>query len=144
MARISPKNKVKLPKAALRAAGLRAGEKIVIEPVGGGELRLRSASPKGKRSVAATNGTDPVAAQEELQTPVADAEPSEAPVAAVEPPEPAAETPADEPVQAAEAEPPEAEPVATPPASKRRFGGMPPADPGEPYLKTLRRRRSAS
>jgi AbrB family looped-hinge helix DNA binding protein len=41
MPRISSKNQVTIPVAALAEAGLRAGDEVVVEPVEGGELRVR-------------------------------------------------------------------------------------------------------
>ena len=41
MPRISTKNQVTLPVAALEEAGLHAGEQVTVEPAGDGELRLR-------------------------------------------------------------------------------------------------------
>ncbi len=41
MPRISSKNQVTIPVSALEEAGLRAGERVTIEPAGDGELRLR-------------------------------------------------------------------------------------------------------
>lgn len=43
MPRISSKNQVTVPVAALLEAGLRAGDRVVVEPVGEGELRIRRA-----------------------------------------------------------------------------------------------------
>jgi AbrB family looped-hinge helix DNA binding protein len=40
MARVSSKNQVTLPVEAMRAAGLRAGDEIVVRPVGNGEIVL--------------------------------------------------------------------------------------------------------
>jgi bifunctional DNA-binding transcriptional regulator/antitoxin component of YhaV-PrlF toxin-antitoxin module len=39
--RISGKNQITIPVSALSEAGLRAGDGVVIEPVGDGELRVR-------------------------------------------------------------------------------------------------------
>jgi len=41
MARISTKNQITIPVAALEEVGLRAGEQVTIEPSGDGELRVR-------------------------------------------------------------------------------------------------------
>ncbi len=41
MPRISGKNQITLPVTAMSEAGLRAGDGVVIEPVGDGELRVR-------------------------------------------------------------------------------------------------------
>ena len=44
MAKISAKNQVTIPVAALQEAGLHAGEAVTVEPVGDGELRVRRAA----------------------------------------------------------------------------------------------------
>lgn len=44
MPRISSKNQVTVPVAALARVGLRAGDDIVVEPFGDGELLLRRAT----------------------------------------------------------------------------------------------------
>ena len=44
MARISTKNQITIPAAALEETGLRAGERVTIEPAGVGELRVRRAT----------------------------------------------------------------------------------------------------
>ena len=44
MPRISPKNQVTRPVAALKEAGLHAGEQVSVEPTGDGELRVRRAT----------------------------------------------------------------------------------------------------
>lgn len=41
MARISAKNQVTIPVAALVEVGLHAGDRVTIEPAGDGELRVR-------------------------------------------------------------------------------------------------------
>lgn len=41
MPRISGKNQITLPVTAMSEVGLRAGDGVVIEPVGDGELRVR-------------------------------------------------------------------------------------------------------
>lgn len=41
MSKISTKNQVTIPAAALEEAGLRAGDQVVVEAVGEGELRVR-------------------------------------------------------------------------------------------------------
>jgi AbrB family looped-hinge helix DNA binding protein len=41
--RISSKNQVTVPVAALAEAGLKSGDRVVVEPVGDGELRVRRA-----------------------------------------------------------------------------------------------------
>lgn len=44
MARISSKNQVTVPVSALTEAGLRSGDRVIVEPVGDGELRVRRAT----------------------------------------------------------------------------------------------------
>ena len=41
--RVSSKNQVTLPVSALTEAGLRAGDEVVIESIGDGEIRVRRA-----------------------------------------------------------------------------------------------------
>jgi AbrB family looped-hinge helix DNA binding protein len=41
MARISTKNQITIPVAALDEVGLHAGERVTVEPAGDGELRIR-------------------------------------------------------------------------------------------------------
>ena len=41
MPRISAKNQVTVPRSAMHESGLRAGDRVVVESVGEGELRLR-------------------------------------------------------------------------------------------------------
>ena len=44
MARISTKNQITIPVAALEEVGLHAGEQVTVEPAGDGELRIRRTS----------------------------------------------------------------------------------------------------
>lgn len=44
MPRVSSKNQITLPVSALREAGLRRGDDVVVEPLGDGELRVRRAT----------------------------------------------------------------------------------------------------
>jgi antitoxin component of MazEF toxin-antitoxin module len=59
MARISAKNQVTLPVAALEEAGLHAGERVSVEPAGDGELRLRRATLAFEDAFGALTGTFP-------------------------------------------------------------------------------------
>jgi len=43
MSRISSKNQLTVPVSALTEAGLGAGDQVIVEPVGDGELRVRRA-----------------------------------------------------------------------------------------------------
>jgi AbrB family looped-hinge helix DNA binding protein len=44
MARISNKNQITIPVAALDEVGLHAGERVTVEPAGDGELAIRRAT----------------------------------------------------------------------------------------------------
>jgi AbrB family looped-hinge helix DNA binding protein len=44
MPRISAKNQITIPVAALEEVGLHAGERVMVEPAGDGELRVRRAA----------------------------------------------------------------------------------------------------
>lgn len=55
--RISSKNQVTVPVAALARVGLRAGDDVVVEPVGDGELLLRRATLDFESAFGALTGT---------------------------------------------------------------------------------------
>ncbi len=59
MARISTKNQITVPVAALQEAGLHAGERVTIEPAGDGELRIRRARTSFEDAFGALSGTYP-------------------------------------------------------------------------------------
>ncbi|MGH3601502.1 MAG: AbrB/MazE/SpoVT family DNA-binding domain-containing protein [Pseudonocardiaceae bacterium] len=59
MARISTKNQITLPVAALAEAGLHAGEAVTVEPTGDGELRVRRASMTFESALGALTGAYP-------------------------------------------------------------------------------------
>ena len=59
MPRISAKNQVTLPVAALEEAGLHAGEQVRVEPAGDGELRLRRATLALEDAFGVLTGTYP-------------------------------------------------------------------------------------
>ncbi len=59
MPRISAKNQVTLPVAALEEVGLRAGELITVEAVGDGELRIRRGAVSFEDAFGALTGTYP-------------------------------------------------------------------------------------
>ncbi len=59
MPRISPKNQVTIPVAALREAGLRAGEQVVVEALADGELRIRRGMLTFDQAFGALTGTYP-------------------------------------------------------------------------------------
>ena len=59
MPRISSKNQVTLPVAALDEAGLRRGDEVVVEPLGDGELRVRRAAVTFDSAFGTLTGTYP-------------------------------------------------------------------------------------
>jgi bifunctional DNA-binding transcriptional regulator/antitoxin component of YhaV-PrlF toxin-antitoxin module len=66
MSRISAKNQVTVPVAALAEAGLRPGEEVVVEPLGDGELRVRRATLTFDSAFGALTGTYPAGYLERL------------------------------------------------------------------------------
>lgn len=59
MSRISSKNQITLPRRALDEVGLRAGEAVVVEPTGEGELRIRRSSFEFDDAFGALTGVYP-------------------------------------------------------------------------------------
>lgn len=59
MPRISGKNQVTLPVGALAEAGLRAGDRVVVEPIDDGELRVRRAALTFESAFGALTGAYP-------------------------------------------------------------------------------------
>ena len=59
MPRISAKNQVTVPVTALAEAGLHAGDRVVVEPVGDGELRVRRVALTFDDAFGALTGTYP-------------------------------------------------------------------------------------
>lgn len=59
MPRISSKNQVTVPVAALEEAGLHAGDQVVIEAVEDGELRIRRGALSFDSAFGALTGTYP-------------------------------------------------------------------------------------
>ncbi len=59
MARISSKNQITIPVAALEEVGLHAGERVTIEPAGDGVLRIRRATTSFEDAFGALTGTYP-------------------------------------------------------------------------------------
>jgi AbrB family looped-hinge helix DNA binding protein len=57
--RISSKNQVTVPVAALAEAGLKSGDRVVVEPVGDGELRVRRAALTFDTAFGALSGEYP-------------------------------------------------------------------------------------
>jgi AbrB family looped-hinge helix DNA binding protein len=66
MAKISTKNQVTIPVAALQEAGLRAGEAVTVEPVGDGEVRIRRAALSFDDAFGVLTGVYPVGYLEQL------------------------------------------------------------------------------
>lgn len=59
MARISTKNQITIPVAALDEVGLHAGEQVTIEPAGDGELRIRRTATTFEGAFGTLTGTYP-------------------------------------------------------------------------------------
>ncbi|MGI8562607.1 MAG: AbrB/MazE/SpoVT family DNA-binding domain-containing protein [Candidatus Dormibacter sp.] len=59
MPKISTKNQITIPVAALEEAGLRAGEAVSVEPAGNGELRVHRAALTFDDAFGALTGTYP-------------------------------------------------------------------------------------
>lgn len=66
MARISTKNQITIPVAALDEVGLHAGERVTIEPAGDGELRVRRTTTTFEDALGALTGTYPPGHLEQL------------------------------------------------------------------------------
>ncbi len=56
MPRVSSKNQVTLPVAAMRAAGLRAGEEVTVRPGGEGELIIAARGTRIRRHAGIATG----------------------------------------------------------------------------------------
>jgi len=59
MPRISAKNQVTIPVAALDEAGLRRGDEVVVEPLAAGEVRIRRAALTFDSALGVLTGTYP-------------------------------------------------------------------------------------
>jgi AbrB family looped-hinge helix DNA binding protein len=59
MPRISSKNQVTIPVAALDEAGLRPGEEVEVEALEDGELRIHRGAPSFESAFGALTGTFP-------------------------------------------------------------------------------------
>jgi AbrB family looped-hinge helix DNA binding protein len=68
MARISAKNQITIPVAALDEVGLRAGEQVAVEPVGDGELRIRRTTTTFEDAFGTLTGTYPAGYLEQLDS----------------------------------------------------------------------------
>ena len=66
MPRISTKNQVTIPVAALDEVGLHAGERVTVEPVGDGELRIRRTTATFEDAFGTLTGTYPVGYLQQL------------------------------------------------------------------------------
>jgi antitoxin component of MazEF toxin-antitoxin module len=66
MSRISAKNQITIPVAALQEVGLSAGEQVTVEPAGEGELRIRRATTSFQDAFGALTGTYPTGYLERL------------------------------------------------------------------------------
>lgn len=56
MTKVSSKNQVTLPVAAMRAAGLRAGEEVTVRPIGDGELIIAARGSRIRRHAGIATG----------------------------------------------------------------------------------------
>jgi AbrB family looped-hinge helix DNA binding protein len=68
MPRISTKNQVTIPVAALEEAGLHAGDQVVIEALDDGELRVRRGAGTFDSAFGVLTGTYPPGYLERLDT----------------------------------------------------------------------------
>lgn len=66
MPRISTKHQVTIPVAALEDAGLRAGDQVVIDALGEGEVRIRRGVRTFESAFGALTGTYPPGYLEQL------------------------------------------------------------------------------
>jgi len=56
VAKVSSKNQVTLPVAAMRAVGLRAGEEVTVRPIGDGELIIAARASRVRRHAGIATG----------------------------------------------------------------------------------------
>lgn len=56
MARVSSKNQVTLPVAALRAAGLEPGDEVTVRPIGAGEIVIAARGSRVRRHAGIATG----------------------------------------------------------------------------------------
>ena len=66
MTRISAKHQVTIPVAALAEAGLGAGDEVTVEPLGGGELRIRRNALRFEDAFGVLDGVYPPGYLEQL------------------------------------------------------------------------------
>ena len=72
MPRISAKNQITIPVSALEEVGLHAGERVMVEPAGDGELRVRRAALSFDDAFGVLTGAYPVGYLEQLDAEDAD------------------------------------------------------------------------
>ena len=72
MPRISAKNQITIPVAALEEVGLHAGERVMVEPAGDGELRVRRAALSFDDAFGVLTGVYPVGYLDQLDAEDAD------------------------------------------------------------------------
>lgn len=56
MSKVSSKNQVTLPVAAMRAAGLRAGDEVTVRPIGNGEVVVAARASRVRRHAGIASG----------------------------------------------------------------------------------------
>ena len=56
MPRVSSKNQVTLPVAAMRAAGLRPGDEVTVRPIGDGEVVVAASGSRVRRHAGIASG----------------------------------------------------------------------------------------
>ncbi|HEY3960297.1 MAG TPA: AbrB/MazE/SpoVT family DNA-binding domain-containing protein [Solirubrobacteraceae bacterium] len=56
MPKVSSKNQVTIPVEAMRAAGLRAGDEIIVRPIGDGEIMLAARGLRVRRHAGIATG----------------------------------------------------------------------------------------
>ncbi len=66
MPKISSKHQVTVPVAALKEAGLRAGDRVVVEALGEGEVRIRRGALSFESAFGALTGSYPAGYLERL------------------------------------------------------------------------------
>lgn len=66
MSRISSKNQLTVPVSALAETGLSAGDQVIVEPIGDGELRVRRAVLSFSDAFGALSGHYPAGYLERL------------------------------------------------------------------------------
>ena len=67
MAKVSSKNQVTLPVEAMRAAGLRAGDEVVVRPVGKGEVVVAVRGSRVRRHAGIAKGIYPAGELDRLR-----------------------------------------------------------------------------